>query len=402
MKWPMVKLEELATHIRNGVSVKQSPNAGGLKITRIETIAERKVKLNKCGYADLTENDYMDFRLKKGDILISHINSESHLGKCAIFEEERNDIVHGMNLLSFRTNRKVEPKYLYYALSSDSFLMKLKKITKKSVNQASFNVTSFKELDIPLPPLEEQKRIAAILDKADAIRQKRQQAIALADQFLRSVFLDMFGDPVTNPKEWDIYPLKKGITNITAGWSANGENHSCGDDEIGVLKISAVTSGIFKPNENKVVSSSSIPSNKKLVLPRKGDLLFSRANTRELVGATCIVDSDYDNIFLPDKLWVINLNSNELLPEYVHMLIQHPKFKECLTSQATGSSGSMLNISKAKFEGTLAPYPSLDVQQRFKDIFWKVMTCNALTNDSKINFDNQFNALSQKAFSGQL
>ncbi|MCX4036819.1 restriction endonuclease subunit S [Aeromonas caviae] len=402
MKWPMVKLEELATHIRNGVSVKQSPNAGGLKITRIETIAERKVNLNKCGYADLTENDYMDFRLKKGDILISHINSESHLGKCAIFEEERNDIVHGMNLLSFRTNRKVEPKYLYYALSSDSFLMKLKKITKKSVNQASFNVTSFKELDIPLPPLEEQKRIAAILDKADAIRQKRQQAITLADQFLRSVFLDMFGDPVTNPKEWDIYPLKKGITNITAGWSANGENHSCGDDEIGVLKISAVTSGIFKPNENKVVSSSSIPSNKKLVLPRKGDLLFSRANTRELVGATCIVDSDYDNIFLPDKLWVINLNSNELLPEYVHMLIQHPKFKECLTSQATGSSGSMLNISKAKFEGTLAPYPSLDVQQRFKDIFWKVMTCNALTNDSKINFDNQFNALSQKAFSGQL
>ena len=64
-----------------------------------------------------------------------------------------------------------------------------------------------KSFKIPLPPIEEQKRIAAILDKADAIRQKRQQAIALADQFLRSVFLDMFGDPVTNPKGWDKKPL---------------------------------------------------------------------------------------------------------------------------------------------------------------------------------------------------
>ena len=296
---------------------------------------------------------------------------------------------------------RLDRKYLAYYLRSEQFVRWVnEQVAGAKMPRVSMKI--FWEHEIPLPPLEEQKRIVAILDKADAICQKRQQATSLADDFLRSVFLDMFGDPVTNPKEWNIYPLKNGITNITAGWSANGENHSCGADEIGVLKISAVTSGIFKPNENKVVSSSNIPSNKKLVFPRKGDLLFSRANTRELVGATCIVDSDYDNVFLPDKLWVINLNSNELLPEYVHMLIQHPKFKECLTSQATGSSGSMLNISKAKFEGTLAPYPSLDVQQRFKDIFWKVMTCNALTNDSKINFDNQFNALSQKAFSGQL
>ena len=61
---------------------------------------------------------------------------------------------------------------------------------------------ALKELKVPLPPVEEQKRIAAILDKADAIRRKRRQAIQLADEFLRSVFLDMFGDPVSNPKGW--------------------------------------------------------------------------------------------------------------------------------------------------------------------------------------------------------
>lgn len=389
MTWPMVKLENLVS-ITSGFAFKSNlfSESDGVPLIRIRDVVRGVTETFYTG-------EYSkEFIINNGDILIGmdgDFNRARWKGGRALLNQRVCKIKADESNLC--------DNYLYHFLPKalDSINEKTHAVTVKHLS-----VKGIRDIKIPLPPLTEQKRIAAILDKADAIRQKRQEAIALADDFLRSIFLDMFGDPVTNPKEWDIYPLKNGITNITAGWSANGENHSCGDDEIGVLKISAVTSGIFKPNENKVVSSSNIPSNKKLVFPRKGDLLFSRANTRELVGATCIVDSDYDNVFLPDKLWVINLNSNELLPEYVHMLIQHPKFKECLTSQATGSSGSMLNISKAKFEGTLAPYPSLDVQHRFKDIFWKVMTCNALTNDSKINFDNQFNALSQKAFSGQL
>ncbi|UCM44844.1 restriction endonuclease subunit S [Aeromonas dhakensis] len=397
MTWPMVKLGEIFKITSGGTpSRSKSEYYENGSIAWIKTgdlhnkfITHASEFITEAGLQSSSTRIY-----PKNTILVAMYGAT--IGACSILKIEA---CTNQACAAFTPNEKVDTLFLYYLLKYSQ---------PKFINagaggaQPNISATFLKNFEIPLPPLDEQKRIAAILDKADAIRQKRQQAIALADDFLHSVFLDMFGDPVTNPKEWDIYPLRNGITNITAGWSANGENHSCGDDEIGVLKISAVTSGIFKPNENKVVSSSNIPSNKKLVFPRKGDLLFSRANTRELVGATCIVDSDYDNVFLPDKLWVINLNSNELLPEYVHMLVQHPKFKECLTSQATGSSGSMLNISKVKFEGTLAPYPSLDVQQRFKDIFWKVMTCNALTNDSKINFDNQFNALSQKAFSGQL
>ncbi|HIF9338382.1 TPA: restriction endonuclease subunit S [Photobacterium damselae] len=259
-----------------------------------------------------------------------------------------------------------------------------------------------KDLEIPLPPLKEQQRIAAILDKADAIRQKRKQAIELADEFLRSVFLDMFGDPVTNPKGWEVKPLKDGISKITSGWSAKGDNQSCSENELGVLKISAVTSGTFKPEENKLVDDSLIPVGKKLLFPRKGDLLFSRANTRELVGATCIVPTDFNNVFLPDKLWNVELSKEYLVPEYLHMLLRDDKFKDTLTSQATGSSGSMLNISKQKFESTLAPFPSLALQLKFKDIYWKLLVSRNLNDESKNCLDEQLNSLSQKAFSGQL
>ena len=218
-------------------------------------------------------------------------------------------------------------------------------------------------LQIPLPPLKEQKRIAAILDKAENLLRKRQQASQLADEFLRAVFLDMFGDPVTNPKGWMLEPINNGLLSIVSGWSVKGESYPCEESGIGVLKISAVTSGKFRPFENKRVDPDTIPKNKKLIFPKKGDLLFSRANTRELVAATCIVPEDRGNVFLP---------------------------------------GSMLNISKAKFENTAAIFPPIGLQERFRETYWVTQGILNNINSSKVDIDGMFGSISQKAFSGSL
>ncbi|PZP86566.1 MAG: hypothetical protein DI578_03305, partial [Ectopseudomonas oleovorans] len=96
----------------------------------------------------------------------------------------------------------VDKKYLFYALQNDVESIKREQGTGSTMIHVT--KSAMEDRFIPLPPLPEQKRIAAILDKADAIRRKRQQAIQLADDFLRAVFLDMFGDPVTNPKGWPV------------------------------------------------------------------------------------------------------------------------------------------------------------------------------------------------------
>lgn len=295
--------------------------------------------------------------------------------------------------------KKLDKSYLMRFLESQaSFLEK----QGKGATVKGITLDVLRSLIVPLPPLEEQKRIAAILDKADAIRRKRQQAIKLADDFLRSVFLEMFGDPVTNPKGWEVRPLKEGITSIKSGWSAKGESQPCKSGQLGVLKISAVTSGIFKSSENKYVPDEEIDNGKKLIFPRRGDLLFSRANTRELVAATCIVPDDVDNVFLPDKLWLIDINKEKLLPEFLHCMIWYPKFKDTLTSQATGTSGSMLNISMGKFELTSSIFPAIEKQKAFRDIYWKVQHTLKLIGDSCDLNENIFSSLSQKAFSGNL
>ncbi|CDH06792.1 Putative restriction-modification system specificity determinant [Xenorhabdus bovienii str. oregonense] len=340
-------------------------------------------------------------KIRRDDIVMCTSSGSSDLvGKCAKseidFEGSFGAFCAGIRPIE----GKVSASYLYHFLSSPEF----RNWTKSSsgANIKNIRISELAEFEIPLPPLTEQKRIAAILDKADAIRRKRQQAIQLADEFLRAVFLDMFGDPVTNPKGWEVRPLVDGIKSIISGWSAKGESYPCNEGEYGVLKISAVTSGKFNPQENKFVYEKDIPADKKLVFPKKGDLLFSRANTRDLVAATCIVPKDNNNVFLPDKLWNVKTSENILLPEYLNYLIWEPRFKEKLTSQATGTSGSMLNISKGKFETTDAIFPDLPLQKKFRSIYWGVQKYIDSLNASLDGCDASFSSLSQKAFSGEI
>lgn len=257
-----------------------------------------------------------------------------------------------------------------------------------------------KEITVPLPPLPEQRRIAAILDKSDTIRRKRQGAIALTDELLLSAFLEMFGDPVANPKGWRLAPLQDLVAEVTAGWSANGEARPHVEGEYGVLKVSAVTSGWYKPEENKAVMESS--ANREMVIPRRGDLLFSRANTRELVAATCIVTTEDDYAFLPDKLWRISTKMSALTAEYLAYVLKYDRFRDTLRSVATGTSGSMLNISQAKLLDAVIPVPPIFLQRDFAQFFWKAIQLRDRLRAGAALDQVVGDALVDRAFSGDL
>jgi type I restriction enzyme, S subunit len=207
------RLDRLVLHIRNGLSVRQSREEDGLPITRIETISEGVIDPARLGYAGLAENDCKNWLLQPGDILFSHINSTAHLGKVAIYEGIPRKLIHGMNLLCIRPDtHRVNPKYLLYALRSHGFRRQLARTIKPAVNQASIAISDLKQLELAIPTVAEQRRIAEILDKADALRAKRRAALAQLDTLTQSIFLDMFGDPATNQKNW---------TKVTLGEVAN-------------------------------------------------------------------------------------------------------------------------------------------------------------------------------------
>ena len=249
---------------------------------------------------------------------------------------------------------------------------------------------------IPLPPLPEQRRIAAILDKADAIRRKRRESIELLEELLRSAFLEMFGDPVRNPKGWEVCDIGSAVSEITAGWSAKSEDREPAENEWGVLKISSVTSGRFLPSQCKMVSSD---FGRSVITPSQGDLLFSRANTRELVAATCLVEQDAPRRFLPDKLWKI-IPEAPVRAEYLRYLLGHPGLRAQICRQATGTAGSMLNISQAKLRRVRMPNAPPILQDRFAALVWGTYGARRQIEVAAEGFDDLFKSLAQRSFRG--
>lgn len=391
MNWSISCLSDVSEFIRNGASIPQSKEAGGVPITRIESISERVFNPGKCGYADLGEREYLEYRLKLGDIMISHINSEKHLAKCAIFEDDGFDVIHGMNLLCLRPNQeKIFPKFLFHYLSSSKFIQLIPAITKKSVNQASFTVTAFKTLEVPLPPLPEQKRIAAILDKADAIRRKRQQAIQLADDFLRAVFLDMFGDPVTNPMGWRLLPFS------AVGTLDRGKSRHRPRNDPALLDGAhpLIQTGEVANSRGYITEYSATYSDLGLAQSKKWDagtlcitIAANIAKTGILTFPACFPDSVVG--FIPNKNATV-----EFVQHWLGFLQKN--------LEANAPQAAQKNINLEILRGLLIPVPPIAEQEKFSAVVTSILAVEGKIVSSCCELGNAFDALCQKAFSGHL
>ena len=189
--------------LRNGINCKQDKSGIGDKISRIESISQSFFNINKVGYANLSEHDKFRYRLQRGDILFSHINSPIHVGKSAIFESDEL-VYHGVNLLVMRPTKVVTPSYLDHALKHLFQSGHWFRACKQSVNQASVNQQDIAKVEIHYPKsLSEQQRIVGILDEAfDGIATAKanaeknlQNARAILESHLQSVFM-------RRDKEW--------------------------------------------------------------------------------------------------------------------------------------------------------------------------------------------------------
>jgi type I restriction enzyme S subunit len=256
------------------------------------------------------------------------------------------------------------------------------------------------KLQISVPALAEQKRVAAILNKADAIRRRRQSSLLLVDEFLRSLFLSMFGDAQVNPKGWPIQPLQNGVLGFEGGKNFM-PTETERRDGVRVLKVSAVTSGEYQPSQSKSFSQSEIVDPRHMV--REGDLLISRANTAELVGAVAYVWSTSGKEMLPDKLWRFVWPEHRTLePLFVLHLARSPYFRRELISRATGSSGSMKNIGKSKMLEIPIPFPPVELQKTFARAVSALQKLAGASKEALNQADQLFHSLQQRAFNGDL
>lgn len=289
--------------------------------------------------------------------------------------------------LKIKDKNKVNRDYLFRVLLSKSDDLKRK---SKGATVKGITLDVLRELEIPLPPLEEQKRIAAILDKADAVRRKRQQAIDLTNQLLRSVFLDMFGDPVTNPKGWDVVSFGS-VGQLDRGKSKHRPRNDpvlLGGDHPLIQTGDVAKSGGYITTYKSTYSDIGLKQSKKWVA---GTLCITIAAN---IANTGILE--FDACF-PDS--VVGFKPNELVTvEYVQSWLG---FLQKIIEDSAPESAQK-NINLAILRDLEIPLPSIDMQKKFSRLVHQIKnTKDNLVGESEM-INSLFESLGQQAFKGEL
>lgn len=269
------------------------------------------------------------------------------------------------------------------------------------VANMSISIDRLKTVPVEFPSLGQQQRIVELLDEADEIGKLRVRAKRRFAELIPALFHEMFGDTVENPRGWDVHPISSFVADLYGGRNVNPAGADEAAGRFRVLKISAVTWGDFRPNESKPVPADYEPPAAHFV--RSSDLLFSRANTTELVGATVYVFETPANLLLPDKLWrLVWREPRTVEPLFVWWLLQSSSIRRELGTRSTGTGGSMKNISKPKLMSLKVPVPPLPLQKTFAERVTKIREFEAGQTASGRRLDDLFQSMLHRAFSGEL
>lgn len=286
-----------------------------------------------------------------------------------------------------------DDRYLLHLLRH----LKLNQYSSQS-GQPLISEGRLKDIRIPLPPLEEQKKIAAILDAADTLRQKDKALIAKYEELTQSLFLDMFGDPVSNSKGWEKVTFGKVLKSVKYGTNEKGFD-TCMDGMLPVLRIPNIVKGEVVYDDLKYCKVSE--KEKENLLLEKGDLLFVRSNGNPNYIGKCAMFNDSSETIYASYLIRARLKDDSILePSFVSFIFSLPSFRREIVKLARTTAGNFnLNTQGLKGLSIIAPK---GLQNQFTERIQQIEQQKQLAQQSLQKSEELFNSLLQRAFKGEL
>lgn len=367
----------------NGYAFKPSDWASdGMKIIRIQNLTNLDKSYNRT-QKQIPEK----YRIQKGDVLVSWSATLD------VFEwEDNEDGLLNQHIFKIEHNSQIiDKKYLKYVLrhSIERMLQFTHGSTMKHIVREDFL-----RHKIPLPPLDDQERVVKVLDQADVLLQERRQAIGLLDDYLKSVFLEMFGDPLRNPNGFKIGAIADLVSEVKYGTSAKASD----DGHIPYLRMNNITySGELDLSDLKHIDLRD--DEKEKYLARKGDLLFNRTNSKELVGKSTVYDLD-EPMAIAGYLIRVRTNS-KALPEYISGYLNSDHGKKTLRHMCKSIVG-MANINARELQNIKIVMPPIGLQEQFRATLERTKCLKQKMLAQSDQLENQFQALMQKAFKGDI
>lgn len=386
MSWPQFKIGDLCTLMTGGTPSTNKPEyyEGGTVPWIVSGDIHRK-EISGCEkrITELAVEESNARYLPRDSVLIALNGQGKTRGTVALLRMEGATCNQSIVSINPNDKKKLSSDYLFHYLNSQ--YQNIRNITGDK-DRAGLNMPLIRGIAIPLPPLSEQKRITAILDKADAIRRNRQQIIQLADDFLRAVFLDMFGDPATNPKGWPVYKMSE-VIDFKGGSQPPKDTFEYEEKEgyVRLVQIRDFRTGKFKTYIPAHLARRRFEVDD-VMIGRYGPPVFQIL--RGLSGAY--------NVALMKAV-----PKSGVTKDFVYRLLQLPTYQDAVISNSertAGQSGVNLDL----LNSLDVPLPPIDVQISMSQ---KIRKIECFLRELKIQLEDAerlFSSLSQSAFSGDL
>lgn len=357
-------IEECFYQIRNGANIKQGVVDGGYPITRIETTANDKFNRDRMGYAGITDiKKYESYVLEDGDLLMSHINSVQYLGRTVLYEKQGDEkIIHGMNLLGMKANRDIlKPAYARYYFYSRPFREQVGKITKKSVNQASFAVADLKKIKIKVPDLAVQEEVVEILNRLNCVIEKRQQELQKMDELIRARFVELFGNPLDGTAKYPIHQVGEVANSV----DPQPSHRTPPIDEDGIPYVSTkdcdYKTGKIDFEGARKVSRGVLEEHLNRYTLHDGDFIIGKIGT---IGKPVFVPAR-ENYTLSANVVLVQPNSDLVSPYFLKYSFESDFVERQFAEAKNSTSQAAFGIQKVRTIKVMNP--NLNIQRGFED-----------------------------------
>ena len=389
--WEIKRMTELCEKITSGgtpLTSKTEYYNGDIPwaITEDITSSDMYIKQTKKKITKKGINNSSAKLFPKGTLLLTMYGT---VGKVAITEVE---MATNQAILGLIPKKQVDTLYLYYFLKS--FENKWQNFMR-TTTQSNINATIVKRLLVPIPPLEEQKKIVEILQFADYLKERRREAIKLIDKIVMSVFYDMFGDPATNPKGWEVKKLEE-IGGVRSG-SINPQRYP--EEKFELYSIPAFDNNLTP----EIKFGKEIKSNKIKIEP--DDCLISRINPR--IQRIWVVQpmKSFKQIASTEFLSIYPKEKHELpffSPIFLAKVLSITSKWAEIKSLVTATTGSRQRFRRQDILKIKIPLPPIDLQQEFAEIVSKLEDKRKKMEEAEEKLEMLYQILLKQAFTGKL
>ena len=379
----------------------------GVKLLNVGNINNGKIDLSSTKINISEEeayNKYSHFLIDEGDLLIacSGIVVDNFHNKIAFVNKENLPLCLNTSTMRFKQlpEKKGELNYLKYFLQTDLFKEQLTKLITGSA-QLNFGPSHIRKIQIPLPDLPTQQKIATILDKADELRQYNQQLIEKYDALTQSLFLDMFGDIVNNSKGWDKKTLKEISIRFSDGpFGSNLKTEHYSENGIQVIRLQNIGTNKFNNNGNdkSFVNETHYNNVLKKYSCFPGDIVIATMGNPNI--RACVIPDSIEVAVNKADCVMLRANPKTANQIYIACLINLEAFLNLAISFIHGQTRS--RISSGQLGSISVPIPPIDLQNQFAERVQLIETQKQQAQEALTKSEALFQGLLQQAFKGEL